>query len=134
MKSMAWGLFSTFKLWSRCIGRSPNLVAKFVKICVFMYFLKKRKMGYFKSKNLCDKISKIKNLRLQFSCIFRRDRRGILCFFCRWSFHGEICDTKLPFFYFQKKKPILNVKIRFFWDTIYLILLHSIGTRFVGEQ
>ena len=32
------------------------------------------------------------------------------------------------------KNAILNVKIRFFWDTLYLILLHRIVTTPVGEQ
>ena len=40
------------------------------------------------------------------------------------------------FLIFQKieKKPILNAKIRFFLDTIYLIFLHRIVTRSIGEQ
>ena len=74
------GSFSTFKLWLRCWGIDPNLTAKFVKICVFLEFSKKRKMVHFKSKNLCDESLKIKNLRLQFSCISCWLRRGILRF------------------------------------------------------
>ena len=58
--------------------------------------LKKRKMANFKSKNLCDKSSKIKNLRWQFSCIFRCLRRGVLRFFCRRCYYGDICQSKSP--------------------------------------
>ena len=50
----------------------------------------------FKSKNLCDKSLKIKNLRWQFSCIFHWLRRGILRFFCRCRYHGDICRSKSP--------------------------------------
>ena len=53
-------------------------------------------MANFKSKNLCDKSLKIKNLRWQFSCIFRWLRRGILRFFCRCRYHGDICRSKSP--------------------------------------
>ena len=62
----------------------------------FLEFLKKRKMANFKSKNLCDESSKIKNLRWQFSCIFRCLCRSVLRFFCRRRFHGEICRSKSP--------------------------------------
>ena len=61
----------------------------------FLEFLKKRKMTNFKSKNLCDKSLKIKNLRWQFSCIFRWLRPAILRFFCRRCYHGDICRPKL---------------------------------------
>ena len=45
------------------------------------------------TKNLCDKVSQIKKLRWQFQRIFRWLRRGVLHFFCRPCFHGEICKT-----------------------------------------
>ena len=45
------------------------------------------------AKNLCDKVSKIKNLRWQFWRIFRWLPRAVLHFFCRPCFHGEICKT-----------------------------------------
>ena len=45
------------------------------------------------TKNLCDKVSQIKKLRWQFRRIFRWLRRGVLHFFCRPCFHGEICKT-----------------------------------------
>ena len=62
----------------------------------FLEFLKKRKMANFKLKNLCDESSKIKNLRWQFSCIFRCLRRGVLRFFCRCRYQGDICRSKSP--------------------------------------
>ena len=46
------------------------------------------------AKNLCDKVSKIKNLKWQFRRIFRCRRRGIPHFFCKHYIHGEICKTK----------------------------------------
>ena len=64
-------------------------------------FLKK----YWKSmemfcKNLCDKVSKMKNLRLLSSSFFRADRHGVFCFHCRCNFLGENCKTNLPVFTF----------------------------------
>ena len=47
----------------------------------FFKFSKKRKMAYFKSKNLCDESMNINNLNWQFSYIFRWLRHGILHFF-----------------------------------------------------
>ena len=64
--------------------------------------------GNFVVKNLCDKVSKIKNLSWQFCWIFPRLRRGVLQFFCRRCFHGEICKTKWPLFNFLdnfQKRP-----------------------------
>ena len=61
------------------------------------------KMAIFKSKNLCDKTLKIKNLNWQFCCIFRWLRHGILHFFWRCYLHGEIFKTKLPVLRFFKK-------------------------------
>ena len=58
--------------------------------------MKYRFLHNFVAKNLCDKISKIKNLRWQFRSIFRW-----LCvfnFFCRPCFYGEIYETKWTFF------------------------------------
>ena len=54
-------------------------------------------------KNLCDKVSKMKNLRLLSSSFFRALRRGVLHFLCGLSFHGENCKTKSPDFAFFKK-------------------------------
>ena len=46
-----------------------------------------------------------KKWRLPYSLLFRALRRGVLCFFCRCVFHGENCETKLPFFgLFQKSQ------------------------------
>ena len=69
----------------------------------FLEILKKRKMANFKSKNLCDKSLKIKNLRWQFSCIFRWLRRGILRFFCRCRYHGDFCRSKSPVLQISEK-------------------------------
>ena len=54
-------------------------------------------------KNLCDKVSKIKNLSQQFCCIFYWLSRGVLHFFWELCFHGEICKTKWPLFNFFEK-------------------------------
>ena len=67
-------------------------------------------MGYFISKNLCDKISNIKNLRLQFSCIFRRDRRGILRFSVGEVFMEKFAIQNCHFFDFQKNRKKANFK------------------------
>ena len=72
-------------------------------------------MANFKLKNLCDESSKIKNLRWQFSCIFRCLRRGVLRFFCSRRFHGEIPRSKLVFLQISKKdekRAFLCGKIR----------------------
>ena len=61
-------------------------------------------MASFKLKNLCDESSKIKNLRWQISWTFRCRRRGMLRFFCRCCFYGEIYRTKLPVLEIFKKK------------------------------
>ena len=52
-------------------------------------------MAYLKSKNLCDKTLKIKNLNWLVCCIFRWLRHGILRFFWRCYICGEIYETKL---------------------------------------
>ena len=54
-------------------------------------------------KNLCDKISKMKNLSRQFCWIFHWLSRGVLHFFWGCCFHGEICKTKWPLFDFLEK-------------------------------
>ena len=54
-------------------------------------------------KNLCDKVSKMKNLRLLSFSFFRADRRGVHRFFCRRIVHGENRETKSPVFTFLKK-------------------------------
>ena len=55
-------------------------------------------------KNLCDKVSKMKNLRLLSCSFFRADRRGVLRFFSRHIFHRENCKTKSTVFTFLKKR------------------------------
>ena len=69
--------------------------------------------GNFVVKNLCDEVSKIKNLSWQFRCIFRRLCHGVLHFFCKYFFHGEIFKTKWPlfilfgeFWYFEIKETL----------------------------
>ena len=57
----------------------------------------------------------------------------------RWgdiSLFVTMYDLDQNFLSFSKppKNAILNVKIRFSWDTLYLILLHRIVTTPVGEQ
>ena len=54
-------------------------------------------------KNLCDKVSRMKNLRLLSSSFFRADRRGILHFFGRRIFHRENRETKSPVLTLLKK-------------------------------
>ena len=80
-------------------------------------------------KNLCDKVSKMKNLRWLFSSFFRADRRGVLCFFGRRIFHRENCETKSPVLTFLKKREkqrkvrrktrVKNRKIFFSVSTIF---------------
>ena len=53
-------------------------------------------------KNLCDKISKMKNLRLLSSSFFRALRHGVLRFFGRRIFHRENRKTKSPILTFLK--------------------------------
>ena len=55
-------------------------------------------------KNLCDKVSRMKNLRLLSCLFFRADRRGVLRFFCRRIFHRENRKTKSPVLTFLKKR------------------------------
>ena len=57
----------------------------------------------------------------------------------RWgdiSLFVTMYDLDQNFLSFSKppKNAILNVKIRFSWDTLYLILLHRIVTTPIGEQ
>ena len=80
----------------------PNIWAKNT-ILAFLFFSKKRKSMKMFRKNLCDKVSKMKNLRLLLSCIFRADRRGVLFFFGRRIFHGENRETKSSVFTFFEK-------------------------------
>ena len=80
-------------------------------------------------KNLCDKVSKMKNLRQLSSSFFRADRRGVLRFFCGRIFHRENRKTKSPVsFFFEKsqKKPtspaetgVKNRKTLFFVASIF---------------
>ena len=69
-------------------------------------------MANFKSKNLCDKVLKIKNLKWQFCCIFHWVCRCVPHFFCRCRFHGQICGTKSPVYRISKKVP----KTLILWD------------------
>ena len=59
-------------------------------------------------KNLCDKVSQMKNLRLLSSSFFRADRRGVLRSFGRRNFHGENCKTKSPVFTFFRLPTTLE--------------------------
>ena len=67
------------------------------RVCMFWKFLQFSLYNYgnFVSKNLCDKVSKIKNLkwllRRNFCCL----HPGVLHFFCRHCFHGEFRKTPL---------------------------------------
>jgi len=85
------------------LRKGPQFCGQNRQNLCFLEFLKKRKMANFKSKNLCDESSKIKNLRWQFSCIFRCLRRGVLRFFCRRRFHGENCQSISPVLQISKK-------------------------------
>ena len=69
----------------------------------FYIFSKNWKFLKMFCKNLCDKVSKIKNWRCTFYSFFHALRRGVLCFFCWCIFHGENCKTKLPVLTFLKK-------------------------------
>ena len=61
-------------------------------------------------KNLCDKVSRMKNLRLLSSSFFRADRRGILRFFGGRIVHREKRETKWSVLsFFQKTKIYENV-------------------------
>ena len=65
-------------------------------------------------KNLCDKVSKMKNLRLLSFSFFHADRRGILLFFGRRIFHRENCKTKWSVLSFFKKPEIFGKVCYFF--------------------
>ena len=66
----------------------------------FWYNLTLWNKGNFVVENLCDKVSKIKNLSWQFRWIFRRLCHGVLHFFCRHFFYGEIYRSNWPLFDF----------------------------------
>ena len=69
-------------------------------------------------KNLCDKVSKMKNLRLLSSSFFRADRRGILRFFSGRIFHREKRKTKWSVLSFFKKLKIYeNVLQKSQWQS-----------------
>ena len=107
----------------------------------FLEFLKKRKMANFRSKNLCDKSSKFKNLRWQFSCIFRCLRHSVLRFFCRCRYHRDIFRSKLLFLKISKKdekwaflySKIRPLEILFFAFFPPIFLAHSRGTFWTPE-
>ena len=61
-----------------------------------------------KLRNFCARLNHFlgvyrKKWRLPYSSFFRVIRRGVLCFFCRCTFHGENCEIKSPFSAFFKK-------------------------------
>ena len=81
-----------------------------------MNFEKTWNMGYFKSKNLCDESSKIKNLKWQFSCIFRCRCHSVFCFFCWLFFMEKFALQNCLFSKFSKKAKISqNVGLFFYF-------------------
>ena len=85
---------------------------------LFWVFSKKRKSMKMFRKNLCDKVSKMKNLRLLSCSFFRADRRGVLRFFGRRIFHRENCETKSPVLSFFKNTKIYeNVSQKSLWQS-----------------
>lgn len=68
----------------------------------FLLFLKKWKSLKIFCKNLCNKVSKMKNMRWLFSSFFCADCNGILCFFGRWILQGGNPETKSPVLTFFK--------------------------------
>ena len=103
------GLFSD-KKWLQLIWVSNS------EFIVFFIFSKNWTFLKMFCKNLCDKVSKFKNLRWPFFSFFHALCRGVLCFFCRSIFHGENCEIKLAvltekssFFYFFKKLKISEI-------------------------
>ena len=92
LKCTDWGPISTYWFWSRCYESARNVAAKFAKNHIFGFFQKMWKMAYFKAKNLCDKSLKIKNLRWQFSCIFRALHCGLLIFSLGGIFTEKFAD------------------------------------------
>ena len=93
----------------------PQFDGQVCKKLSFLELFKKRKMANFKSKSLCDESLKIEIRRWQFSCIFRYRCCGILRFFGRRRFQGEICWSKSPnlqIFKKEEKLAFLYGKIR----------------------
>ena len=93
----------------------PQFDGQVCKKLSFLELFKKRKMANFKSKSLCDESLKIEIRRWQFSCIFRYRCCGILRFFGRRRFQGEICRSKSPnlqIFKKEEKLAFLYGKIR----------------------
>ena len=69
-------------------------------------------------KNICDKVSKIKNLRWLSCSFFRADRRGILRFFGGRIVHREKRKTKWSVLSFFKKTKIYeNVSQKTLWQS-----------------
>ena len=62
------------------------------------------KMAYFKSKNLCDKTLKIKNLNWHFCCIFRWLRHGVLRFSGCPIFMEKLAKQNCLFWDFSKNR------------------------------
>ena len=69
-------------------------------------------------KNLCDKVSKFKNLRWQFRRIFRWLCHGVLHFFCRLNFHGEIYRTKWSLL--RRKISVIKFQKSKLWDESFV--------------
>ena len=76
-------------------------------------------------KNLCDKVSKIRNWRWPSCSFFHALCCGVLCFFCQSIFHGENHETKSAvlttnssfFFFFKKMKISENVLQKSLWQS-----------------
>ena len=84
-----------------------NGAKSFWKKHKFLFFSKNWKSMKMFRKNLCDKVSRMKNLRLLSSFFFCARRRGVLSFFGRRIFHGENRETKSPILsFFQKNENL----------------------------
>ena len=90
--------------------------------CIFWRFLQflSHNYGNFLSKNLCDKVSKIENMRWLLWMNFRWLHPGGLHFFCRHCFHGKFCKT-----------PLKNLKTATIWQQIYPPPLESLPDFFL---
>ena len=84
-------------------------------------------------KNFCDKVSRMKKLRLPYSCFFHAVHRGVLHFFNRDILHGENHETKSPVLTFLKKKNLKkSKKYRAKWGSKIKRTLFSIASIFKG--
>ena len=101
---------------------SLQSVKKIMQIFAFLYsdytnfLIKYGFLHNFVAKNLCDRVSNIKNLRWQFGSIFRWLCRGVFNFFCQPCFHEEM-DTfeDMPSFSFVNfsLKTRLTEKVKY---------------------